>query len=125
MKLISQPLNSKLCGHCCIAMITNTPLFKVIQLVGHSKGTYGKELIKTIQLLGIVCTDKLKFPISKPIPFAILRIKWGPTSGGGHWVVHKDGFIYDPSFKTRIALRLYTQKVLPEKARFISQLKIL
>lgn len=89
MDYLLQPLNSKLCGHCCLAMILNISLEESISLIGHTKGTKTKEL--TIHF------SHLPLRIGQPRIYSLCISR--PTSKkvyGWHWVLYKEGMIYDP-----------------------------
>lgn len=127
MKLIVQPIDSRICGHCCVSMLSGVNIEKVIETIGHSNGTYGKDLIRCFQALGVKTANKLKFPLNeKDLPeAAILRIKIKDRIGG-HWVVLYKGYIYDPSFRYDcVEYNHYKEEFLRDEARFISYLKVL
>jgi len=125
MKLIYQPIDSKICGHCCVAMVSGSELNESIKVIGHKKGTYGKELVKALIKLNCKSADKLKFPLPEKLPDkCIIRIKY-ESINSGHWIVFYKGLIYDPSFKyDTIEINHYKEEFLkPCKGRFISYLE--
>jgi hypothetical protein len=98
--LIQQPSESIICGQCCVAMLTGATLSKVINLVGHRRGTKTKELVKVIRRLGYDCPARLKHvkDLDKAlyeVERALVKITWDHTRGW-HWVAWADGLVFDP-----------------------------
>lgn len=98
----TSPPSSNFCGHCCLAMLTNTPMVEVLQLVGHIRRTTTRELSGHLRTLGYVCGDRLtphygnmsRIPATclvkaVPIVFTLSRY-W-------HWLCRIDNVWYDPS----------------------------
>lgn len=99
MNLIQQPWDSKLCGHCCVAMVAGVSLAKVIGAIGHLEGTKTKEIVSALEAFG-VGVKKLK--VGKPPKGALSIVKAWPInqkkSRGWHWVViDQRGKMLDPS----------------------------
>ncbi len=100
MKLITQPKNSKCCGQACIAMIAGISLEESIKVFGHNKATRTIDLIKALKKLKFKTeTKRLQrykngtFPIEG---VAIVKLSY-KTQRQGHWIVEKDGKVFDPS----------------------------
>lgn len=98
MKLILQPPQSYLCGHCCVAMVAGVTLAQAIGTIGHLKGTKTKEIVKALETLGIG-VNKLK--VGKPPKGIVAIVKAWPIgqkkSRGWHWaVIDENGKMLDP-----------------------------
>jgi len=98
VKLVKQEPGTSICGHCCVAMISNVELDKVIELFGHQHSTRTKEVHNVLKKLGIKSNDKLtrkkssnNFPDS-----CILKITYDWRKNNGHWIYYKDNNCYDP-----------------------------
>jgi len=59
MNLQRQPRGSKICGHCCVAMVTGASLQEVIAQVGHRHGTSARELGMALRAFGLQAQFKL------------------------------------------------------------------
>jgi hypothetical protein len=118
-KMIKQPDNSKLCGHCCLAEIKGITLEESIKLIGHKKGTYYKELIKHFE-------HGKKIIRGLPNKYSLCLIRpLEKTTWRGHWIVYfGDGtmFCYDPTLGDTIDIN-YMLTVL--NARVVSHIEIL
>lgn len=111
MNFLQQP-NNKTCGHTCIAMIANTSVEDAIKVIDHNSGTHGTHLIKALNHYGIKNSGKsirIKDNETRLPNFAIVRIQHDKSEKElrrrlkqkqwyGHWIVVKDGFVYDPSW---------------------------
>ncbi|MDB5270083.1 MAG: hypothetical protein JWP58_3123 [Hymenobacter sp.] len=121
MHLQRQPRGSKICGHCCVAMVTGASLQEVIAQVGHRHGTSARELGTALRAFGHQAHFKLtgfKKEASLP-PRCILKQLW--TSGEpGHWVVYDAGTIYCPGHGTYP----YAEAVARTGGRFTAYLKL-
>lgn len=107
IKHLRQPPGSRLCGQTCVAMITGVSIDKVVEIIGHTRGTRIKELSKGLVKLGYLCDNKLKNlskkkPILEQLPeLAIVNSRWRSEhrkTPGGHWVVWCNARVYDPEF---------------------------
>jgi len=105
-RLVKQPEGTGMCGHCCIAMASKTPLKRVIELIPDTQeGTTAKQVATVLRHLGVNCADRLKrVSKNKPVwpPRALLSIHRPKedTVGRkeiGHWMLAWDGKILDPS----------------------------
>jgi len=90
---LQQPEGSKTCGHHCIAMIAGISVERVIELIGHDKGTNNHQLQKALKKLGFNSECRVYKNKKYISPLSILLFKW---KKGGHWVVCEDGKIFDP-----------------------------
>lgn len=99
MKLIVQPMGSKLCGQCVVAMAAGVTLKKAIEVVGHERGTYPKELARALRRFGI------KVPRNRLVRFrggslprrCAIKVHLEDAKGQWtHWMLVWDGSIYDP-----------------------------
>ncbi len=101
---LKQPEGSKLCGHTCVAMIGNTPIDFIVELIGHRRGTTAKDIAKVLRHLGFQCPDRrvLGVPTSG-VALVTVRYKPGhvPNTKGAkwwsHWVLYFHGSYYCPS----------------------------
>lgn len=86
--MVKQPENSKLCGHCCLAVILNISLEESVKLIGHSRGTQSKEL-----------TDHFNSSKNKrgyPNCYSLCIARPSNKIKDWHWIIYKDRLIYDP-----------------------------
>lgn len=97
IKHIKQPENSNTCGHYCVAMITGKPLEDVIKVIGHTKGTYTREIVAALQHFGLkpLSTRLKRFTSTVPAT-CIVKMKFLNT-WRSHWILVVDGWIYDPA----------------------------
>ena len=124
MVLITQPKDSKICGHCSVAMVSGIPLKEVIDIIGHENGTYGVDLVKVLNKHNINNSGRLKFPVPETLPNkCILRIKF-EGKAQGHFVAYYNGFIYDPSFPCEVEVNHYKDEFLWGESKFISYIKV-
>lgn len=96
--IVAQPEGSKQCGHACVAMLTGESLEKCIEVIGHTRGTRTKEIVKALRHFGLTCGDRLRPPSKNyPVPkIGIANVKIKRRSSG-HWVVRVTDYIFDPS----------------------------
>ena len=97
MKLVLQPLESRVCGQACVAMLMDMELCDAIELVGKKGATRIKDLSKAIREK-YECLDRLQ-KVNKLNLFpenAILRIRWDKKNS--HWILKCGDTVYDPSF---------------------------
>lgn len=95
---IVQPVDSSLCGQCCIAMAAGISLSEAIKTVGHKRGTRTKEVVAALRALGINCEEKLvRISRKKPVlpKRAILAIG-NHKRKRYHWMLSWDGELFDP-----------------------------
>ncbi len=122
LKIIRQPKDSKICGHCCLSMITGKSTKAIIKLIGHEEGTTTKELVNVLKKLKIKSEKRLKVikDYSELPEKAILKIKYKYTINW-HWVVFYKGFIYDPG---TIRGGVYKLDKLRSKGKYPKTVKI-
>lgn len=107
---IQQPCRSKLCGQCCIAMLANVPLERVITILGN-KGTRHKELIGAAHRLGLTPTTNLwSLDIDAIPPKGLILMKQKkPRSRNWHWIAMIDGTYHDPAAPTTGVIKHHSQ----------------
>lgn len=95
MELVLQDDGTKICGHCCVSMITGKPINDIIKLFGHTRGTSTKQVVNVLNSLGHKCKAPLqRIKADDVLPdLAILKIHWKYLNGT-HWVVYNKGYIY-------------------------------
>lgn len=120
MKILYQPEGSKTCGHHCVAMIAEVPVFEVVKVIGHTNGTRTKEIAAALRHFGFNPAERLKrFHHQKQLPvICMLKIIYRKNS---HWVVYNNGFVYCPGLGV---YRYHKQAFLNQKGRATSFLKI-
>ena len=99
MTPLKQPPHSKLCGHTCIAMLADTTVERVVELIGHKRGTKTKEITTAFRQLGFNCPDRLIVLRGRPIvelEMSMVKIAF-PGLSSWHWVAVYEGAMYDPS----------------------------
>lgn len=106
MELVLQPYRSKICGHCCVAMVANKTVEQVTEYIGHSYGTKTRDIISVLNNLGIKNSGKLKLlPRHRKtelynLPETCLLVSRTSNEqlhGNWHWIVYHKGEIYCPS----------------------------
>ena len=106
MKLIAQPIESKLCGQACVAMLLGIPLEDSIKLFGHQKGTSALMIHEVLATQGIKCDKKLAVAPYKHLKgwcsavVTFMKVQMHKDKTGkrpsSHWVLNVYGKIYDP-----------------------------
>ncbi len=111
---LTQEPDSNNCGQVCLAMITDKSVARVQRVMGFChpmKGaTRTKDLIRALKRLDFntlknkltrlrnTWDDAQKLPLLKD-GYYILKMTFISKTNHGHWVVLKDGWIYDPGQK--------------------------
>lgn len=101
MKFITQPPESNICGHCCLAMVMDKTLDEMIEAVGHS------DPMNFRMFEEILDSEGLKFEMrfyegdlgfyDKLPGRGIIRVAPAEDKYGlGHAIAFEDGKIYDP-----------------------------
>ena len=100
MNLIKQPRNSRLCGQCCVAMLSNHPLEDVIGQIRDTVTTW-REIRSALFQFGVIAEEKMQpaFRASDIPPTAVLMVPTG-SSLMKHAVVAHGGTVYDPAHGT-------------------------
>lgn len=98
MNRIQQPEGSSLCGQACVAMAAGVSLDRAIEVIGHSHGTYTRDVIAGLRSLGIGCGDRLhrvsrKLPV---LPQRCIVAMHSPRRRLEHWMLSWDGEMFDP-----------------------------
>lgn len=118
-----QPDKTGLCGQTCIAMVAGVTIDEAVQVVRVTSvgdpGTSTEQVIAGLKNFGFRL-GKVKSYIKKKkklevLPeFAIMSVVDNRTEWG-HWVVLKDGFVYDPGIGWPLPVRIY-ENMLIERA---------
>jgi hypothetical protein len=116
--MVKQPENSKLCGQCCLATILNISLEDSIALIGHKHGTRTKELIRHFP----TDSDRLS-KAGIDFYFALCKVHFEDQKQT-HWIVYKDGMVYDPVIGKYIAFERWKTITAQSGARITSGIKI-
>lgn len=121
MRLQLQPRGSKICGHCCVAMVAGVKLQQVIAQVGHMHGTSAREVGLALRAFGHQAQFKLTtFKNEASLPtLCILKQMWA-NSEQSHWVVYNAGTIYCPGH----GQYAFADAVATTGGRFTSYLKL-
>jgi hypothetical protein len=98
--LVRQPIDSSLCGQCCVAMAAGVSLTKAIEAVGHGRrgGTSTREIIAALRRLGVRSVDRCH-AISRARPEYPRRALLVMRQNGNrrwHWVYYENGQFHDP-----------------------------
>lgn len=62
------PIQTGLCGHCCVAMLAGVPLFDVVTLMGKGHASWSK-ILETLDYYGISYASKAVYPKGGPCQF--------------------------------------------------------
>jgi hypothetical protein len=98
MRLVRQPDGSALCGQSCVAMLADVSLDEAIEAVGHEHGTRTSELRQALASLGVRTASRCR-RISRACPAyppTALLVARKNDFRRSHWMVMKDGVVYDP-----------------------------
>lgn len=112
--MIKQPDKSKVCGQCCLATILGITLEEAVKLVGHSRGTYTKELTKHFEAS----------PLKRGKPDAVnglCKVHF-KTAKNTHWVIYIGGLVYEPAYGGMIPFNEWAEF---DGARITSHVEIL
>lgn len=101
MNFVTQPPESNICGHCCLAMITNKTLDEMIEAVGHTDPMNFRMFEEVLAAEGL--TFEMKF-YEGDLGFydqlegrGIIRVAPAEDKYGlGHAVAFENGKVYDP-----------------------------
>ena len=74
MKYIRQPENSKLCGQTCLAMIINSTIEDICEIMEKKKGTYNKDIYKVLDKYNIKYRYKRNNKLENLPELAIVKI---------------------------------------------------
>ena len=98
----SQPAESKLCGHACVAMFGRSTIEEAIELIGHKRATQTAELAEALRKLGFETDHKLRrVDTGRPMVArpAIFKVVAHPAyqQRGWHWVAWDGKIFFDPA----------------------------
>ncbi len=136
---LMQKPNSTNCGQTCVAMITESNVGTIERIMGTCKrpkkgGTRTVDLVGCLKVLGFNPSKKLTrlknpWDDAQDLPLLedgcyILKMTFTEKTNHGHWIVYKDGWIYDPGQKSPFPFFHY-RKFIEHYFRPTSYLKIL
>lgn len=111
IKHIYQPPNRGICGQCCIAMATDTPIEVVCSIMqkfqGKRNGTTISDVYRCFAYLGWAVDDDLRY---EPKKYAIIQFHH-------HWALKVDDIVYDSSLGIYWFKDIHKHKV--RKVRFL------
>ena len=122
MRHLLQPPRSRICGQVCLAMALGKPLRQVHAVAGYGKTSYSV-LVRTANLLGCALGPTVRRTNKHPAPgkgLYIARVLWNRRYRQfGHFIVIKDGRVYDPLQRPSVLLNTWLdlqrqRKNLPE-----------
>ena len=115
MTPLLQPDGTPMCGQTCVAMVAGVSLIEASTAIGVSvmkfDGTNADHLIRGLKRLNIKVgrwvdySTRKKRMVDIP-PFAIMSIV-NTKNAWGHWVVVKDGFVYDPGIGYPLPVHIF------------------
>lgn len=112
-----QPDGTGLCGQVCVAMVANVSLAEAVTACGtrtlrsSSVGTTTQEVMRGLRKLKVRFGEYRPFPERKLPNFAIAEVCDNKTQWG-HWVVLKEGFVYDPGIGWPIPVHVYEDSII-------------
>lgn len=118
VQALLQPHLSSMCGQVCVAMAVGCSLEEAAAAVGRSvlrdEGTHETDLIRALKKLGMkvgafvdLCPRKGRTKKLILLPkFAIMGIGDRKTRWG-HWVLLRDGVVYDPGIGYPLPVHIY------------------
>jgi hypothetical protein len=97
VEIVWQNKDDKMCGQCCVAMITGKPLGEIIEKYGHNTKSYLEDAKRVLEVYGyqtgdIVVVDNRKHYELPELAFVRIE-RLGRKNG--HFVVHYKGKFYD------------------------------
>lgn len=93
LKWVKQELNTKICGQCCIAMITGLPLDIIFEQMRSRTSTTLRQVADTLLWFGWDLDIVARH--DEPSGMCLLHLKQKGNRHYGHWAVYYDGMIYD------------------------------
>lgn len=100
IKLVTQPKDSSLCGHSCVAMLMNIPLEQSVAQIGTKRGTRITQLVEVLKEK-FISDNKLKKinrhkPVISQLPqLAIVRVRYDKLHS--HWIIKNGEMVYTTS----------------------------
>lgn len=102
MRYVTQPPGTMQCGHACIAMVSGLSLLEVVEIVGDEDddGIWPNRMPYWLRKAGCDVGKWTRIrPFTSVDGTAIIRLNWPKPSSDGHYVVARNGRVYDPSGK--------------------------
>lgn len=96
-RLVLQSAGSRLCGQACVAMLLGTDLAGGVEAVGHSRGTYTRELTAALRRAGLKTDERARRKRTQGREGLYLARVRVPKHRWLHWVVVDAGLYFDPS----------------------------
>lgn len=93
MRILKQPEHTNLCGQACVAMITDSTIKEVSDLIGKGGKTQNKDLVRALKDLKVKCVPR-KVKRLPECDTAIVKVRY--CKGWNHWVLWFKGNIIDP-----------------------------
>ena len=90
MHHILQPDHSRTCGQIAVAVLADTTVERVIEVVGHRRATKTRELVRALRMLGQLCADRMQ---RQPVERGLVQLH--NDKAGWHWIAIGGGLIYD------------------------------
>jgi hypothetical protein len=94
MKVLKQPDKSNLCGQTCVAMLTDSTIEEVTDLIGKGGKTQNKDLVQALTDLKVECIQH-KVKKLPECDTAIIKVRF--CKGWNHWVLWVKGNIICPN----------------------------
>lgn len=106
---VVQPPNSSTCGQCCVAMVLNVPVERVIKEIGRGGTNYTK-LRRAVENITRSKIARPRATLSPPYQRRrsiidhprtgtwIVKIQWSKKPHRSHFVVLSNDIVYDPSY---------------------------
>lgn len=94
MKVLKQPEQSNLCGQTCVAMVANSSIEEVTDIIGKGGKTQNKDLVKALSELNTKCVQR-KVKRLPECDIAIIKVRF--CEGWNHWVLWVKGDIICPT----------------------------
>jgi len=120
VKPLLQPDETGMCGQTCVAMAAGVSLAEASAACGVSvlrvAGTDADDLTRGLRALGLKVGKYVNYLNRKTrlkhLPkFAILSIT-DTASRWGHWVLLKDGYVFDPAFGWPMPVHVYELAII-------------
>lgn len=93
-----QPKGTRICGQTVIAELLEWSIPSACMLVGHKHGTTAQDLRKALAKIQLrLGPTKLVLPYTTFPPVAIFRVSWWLRRNNWHWMLYRNGVIYDPA----------------------------
>lgn len=99
MEHIKQPSGSKICGQCCLAMVSGKTLRQAQKEMVRRRrgGTQPVDLIQSLEKWGVKCRAGYVLDPDSVAIIAVRSPEIASSEWGGHWMVWNKGQILDPA----------------------------